>query len=115
MNLTVDVVSRQATRRLLINGSEKQLLWNWEDNAVRIFDPRLDSWSSWDYKVNSSAAGYNKNITEQMYLDELVNFFDAVNGKCDFFNSLQYDYQVLKVLYAIERSSELGSRQEIGK
>lgn len=112
LNLVVDVVSRHATRRLLINGSEKQLVWNWEENAIRIYSPSSDEWVSWNYDVKSSAQGYNKNITEQMYMDELINFFDAIDEKNEFFNTIEYDHKVLKLLYTIERSSAEGITQE---
>jgi predicted dehydrogenase len=106
VNLVIDVVSRCATRKLLINGSEKQLVWNWDEDCVKIYEPLTEKWTVWDYVVNSSAAGYNKNITEQMYIDELLNFFNAVERKADFFNSMEYDHKVLKLLYTIENSSE---------
>lgn len=105
LNIVIDVVSRYATRRLLINGSEKQLLWSWDDTMIRIYDPRTEEWSSVEYQLNSSATGYNKNITEQMYIDELLNFFNAIEGKVEFFNTLEYDHKVLKLLYTIEKSS----------
>jgi predicted dehydrogenase len=106
VNLIVDVVSRHATRKLIINGSEKQLSWNWDDNCIKIFDPKINDWIIRSYEVNSSASGYNKNITEQMYLDELDDFLAAIEGKKEFFNSLEYDHKVLKLLYSIERSSK---------
>ena len=106
LNLSIDVVSRHATRKLLINGSDKQLVWDWDDNCIKIYDSKTEEWGSWDYKVNSAADGYNKNITEQMYMDELINFFDTIEGKTDFFNSMEYDHKVLKLLYAIEKSSK---------
>lgn len=106
LNLVIDVVSRHATRKLLINGSKKQLIWNWDDNCIKIFDPNNEKWDVWSYEVNSSAVGYNKNITEQMYMDELHNFFDAIEGKAEFFNSMEYDHRILKLLYSIEESSK---------
>ncbi len=106
LNLSIDVVSRHATRKLLINGSEKQLVWNWDDNCIKIYDSKTEKWELWEYKINLAALGYNKNITEQMYMDELINFFEAIEGKKDFFNSMEYDHKILKLLYAIEKSSQ---------
>ncbi|MFM7023637.1 MAG: Gfo/Idh/MocA family protein [Flavobacteriales bacterium] len=104
VNMTVDVVSRAATRKLLINGSEKQLIWNWDDNNVQIFSPEENSWEIHEYSTTPSMEGYNKNITEQMYIDEVKQFFNAVEGKESFFNTLEYDYQILNLLYKIEES-----------
>ena len=105
VNIVVDVVSRCATRKLLINGSKKQLRWNWDDNNIKIFDPKNNQWEIIEYQVMSAKDGYNKNITEQMYIDELNNFFDDLDGKDKFFNTLEYDHKILKLLYAIEESS----------
>ena len=113
VNIVIDVVSRHATRKLLINGSKKQLRWNWDDNNIKIFYPETNQWESIEYQVTSAKNGYNKNITEQMYIDELNNFFDDLDGKAEFFNTLEYDHKVLKLLYAIEESSQSNSFQLI--
>ena len=47
---------------------------------------------------------YNKNITEQMYIEEISNFIDAIKGKRPFRNSLKNDLKVLQILYALEQS-----------
>ena len=80
--------------------------WSWDENNIKIFDPQKNNWRIESYLVISAAEGYNANITEQMYIDELVNFFEAVEGKKEFFNSMEYDHKILKLLYAIEISSE---------
>ena len=104
MNVVIDVVSRFATRRLLINGDKKQLVWEWNENCVKIFHPEKKEWETLQYETKQAAAGYNKNIIEEMYADELVNFFNAVDGKEEFFNTLEYDLKVLRLLYAAEKS-----------
>lgn len=105
-NLSVDVVSRYATRRMVINGDKKQLYWNWDDNMIKIYDPERNEWESIKYETLSAQNGYNKNITEQMYIDEMSAFLKAVNNGERFPNSLEHDHQVLKVLYAVERSDD---------
>jgi predicted dehydrogenase len=103
-NLSVDVVSRYATRRLIINGDEKQLYWNWDDNMIKIYDPELNEWEEIKYETISAQSGYNKNITEQMYIDEMEAFLSAAKNESPFPNTLEHDHQVLKVLYAVESS-----------
>ena len=102
--LTVDVVSRFATRRLVINGSQMQLVWAWEDNAVRLFDPARNAWEVEPYSVGAAAPGYNANIGEQMYIGEVQAFLDAVGGKAAFPNSLKEDMAVLALLEKLEAS-----------
>lgn len=103
-NLSVDVVSRYATRRLIINGDKKQLYWNWDDNMIKIYDPVTNIWEEIKYETISAQNGYNKNITEQMYIDEMEAFLKAAKNEIVFPNSLEHDHKVLKVLYAVESS-----------
>jgi len=105
-NLSVDVVSRYATRRMVINGDQKQLYWNWDDNCIKIFDPIKNEWSEITYETISAQSGYNKNITEQMYIDEMAAFLEAAEGKAKFPNTLEHDHSVLKILYAVENSDQ---------
>ncbi|HRG87424.1 MAG TPA: Gfo/Idh/MocA family oxidoreductase [Chitinophagales bacterium] len=106
VNLTIDVVSRYATRKLVINGDKKQLSWHWDDNEVKIFDPENNAWKSVKYELTPAEQGYNKNITEQMYIDELSLFLNAAKGTGRFPNTLEKDHDVLKLLYAAEKANE---------
>ncbi|MEJ5055166.1 Gfo/Idh/MocA family protein [Sphingobacterium sp. MYb382] len=101
-NLSVDVVSRYATRRLVINGSEKQLYWNWDDSVIKIYHPEEETWEEISYETIAAQEGYNKNITEQMYIEEMDAFTKAAFARVDYPNSLAHDHRVLKLLYAVE-------------
>jgi hypothetical protein len=103
-NLSVDVVSRYATRRLVINGDKKQLYWNWDQNVIKIFDPETSEWDSHSYEIAAAKDGYNKNITEQMYINEIASFISAMNKESKFPNSLEHDKAVLNLLYSVEKS-----------
>jgi predicted dehydrogenase len=107
LNLTVDVVSRSATRRLLINGSEGQLQWDWNDNFVSVYTP-AKGWSKFTFEMLGSEQGYNKNITEQMYIDEMANFIAAIKGEQASANNMERDHKVLQLLYALEESQDTG-------
>lgn len=102
--LTVDVVSRHATRRLLINGDKKQLIWDWNFNYIKLFDPASGRWDEISYEMKCAENGYNSNIGENMYIDELKYFIEAVEGKHPFVNTMENDHNVLKLLYAVEES-----------
>jgi predicted dehydrogenase len=106
--LTVDVVSRYATRRLLINGDSKQLFWSWDENCVKVFDPVKNAWEERSYTMAGAQQGYNANIGENMYIEEIKNFIDAIEGKHPFINSMRADHSVLKLLYACEESDTKG-------
>ena len=111
-SITVDVVSRFATRRLTINGAEKQLIWNWADNYLSIYDPARNMWEKITYETGTAAEGYNKNIGENMYIDETKAFIDAIKGK-PFPNTLEQDWKVLNLLYAIEKSDVKSEYQRV--
>lgn len=103
-SVTVDVVSRRAIRRLLVNGDKKQLVWDWDINAVKLFNPEISGWEELPYVMGNAAPGYNANIGENMYIDEIRSFIEAVEAKRPFINTMENDHRVLKLLYAIEES-----------
>jgi len=105
-SITVDVVSRHATRRLLINGEKKQLIWDWDVNCIKVFDPTNLKWNDIPYKMESAEVGYNPNIGENMYIDEIKCFVESIDGKHPFINTIENDHKVLKLLYAIEESDK---------
>lgn len=111
--VTVDVVSRYATRRLTVNGSQKQLSWAWEENCVKVFDPILGEWERREYKVAQAASGYNPNISEGMYVDEIAAFMNAAKGLAKYPNTLQDDRKILDILYRLERSDRLACMVEV--
>ncbi len=112
-SVTVDVVSRHATRRLTINGDKAQLSWSWDDSSIKIFDGKTGQWSEIGYEMKDAEPGYNKNIGENMYIDEIRAFLDAVAGKSAFPNTLEKDHKVLKLLYALERSDDTAQFQTL--
>jgi predicted dehydrogenase len=102
--VTIDVVSRNATRRLLVNGDKRQLLWDWNKKNIQIYDPKSAQWQIIEYQMTNAEDGYNPNIGENMYIDELKAFIQAVEDKKPFINTMENDHKVLKLLYAIEES-----------
>ncbi len=103
LNLTVDVVSRKATRRFLLNGSLGQIVWNWDEHRVSFFGPDEKN-EYFDYEAKAAHSGYNKNITEEMYEEEMQTFIHAVRGENIFPNDLTDDIRVLEILEAAELS-----------
>jgi predicted dehydrogenase len=100
--LIVDVVARAAIRRLLVNMERGQITWDWGENAVRVYESDTGKWVAHSLPEPKAAAGYNKNIAEQMYVDEIASFVGAISGADAFPNSLQDDIRVLNLLYQAE-------------
>ncbi len=108
-SVTIDVVSRFATRRLLINGDQKQLVWDWNEKSIKVYDSAQAAWNEIAYEMKSAEKGYNPNIGENMYIEELRSFLEASKGKGQFINTLENDHRVLKLLYTIEESDKQAS------
>lgn len=104
--VTVDVVSRHATRRLLINGDQGQLIWSWDDKKINVYSGPNSTWTEFKYEMENSAPGYNENIGENMYIEEVGSFIEFIHGREEFPNTLEKDQSVLKLLYAIELSDQ---------
>lgn len=100
--LIVDVVARAAIRRLLVNMERGQITWDWGENAVRVYESDSGQWVTHSLPAPKAAAGYNKNIAEQMYVDEIASFVGAISGGDAFPNTLSDDIRVLKLLYQAE-------------
>lgn len=105
-SIVVDVVSRYATRSLILNLEKAQILWRWDENFIKLYDANTKKWKKYYFKKGKSAAGYNKNITEDMYVDELKSFIESVKGKGRFSNSLNEDIKILKLLESLEKTNK---------
>lgn len=101
-NMTIDVVSRYATRSLILNMEYGQILWRWDENVVKLYDAINHRWINYRSPEGQTAEGYNKNIIEDMYIEEIKTFIGALNGTDKFPNSLDEDIKVLQLLYKVE-------------
>ncbi len=102
-SLVVDVVSRYAIRNLILNMELGQIQWNWDIPQVRLFDANKKRWILYNQSEESSAEkGYNKNIIEKMYIDEMICFFEALNTNSEFPNNLDEEIKIRKILYNCE-------------
>lgn len=111
--ITIDVVSRYATRSLLINGDKKQLIWNWDKNYVSVFNPSDTKWENITYEKGIAEEGYNPNISENHYIEEIRSFVESIKHNRSFINSIENDYKILKLLYTIEESDKKSKALEV--
>ncbi|MBC7428145.1 MAG: Gfo/Idh/MocA family oxidoreductase [Bacteriovorax sp.] len=103
--LTVDVVSRYATRRMTINGQDGQLRWDWEHDYVELYTAKTGKWEKVSFEKGAAHAGYNPNIAEDMYVNEIKSFMSAVENTGNYPTDLTYDWNVLKTLYKAEKNA----------
>jgi len=100
--ITVDVTSRIATRRLTLNLEFGQLVWDWNEGCIHIEAPEAGRSETIRFALADSAPGYNRNITETMYVEEMRAFLGAVRGHTTFPNTLCDDINILRTLLRLE-------------
>ena len=110
--LLVDVVSRFATRSLILNLEKGQIRWNWEDKGVRLYQSAKKEWVLFKNPEGRAAIGYNPNIIEDMYVDEIKAFLKALKENKPFANTLKEDAAILGIL---ETSEHSGAGQRVKK
>jgi len=100
--MLIDTTSRYAIRNLILNMEKAQLMWRWDQQKVKLYDIDKKLWQELPLPTGKSADGYNENITEEMYEEEIRAFITAVKKEGQFPNSLDDDIGVLKLLNAIK-------------
>lgn len=101
-SLIVDVAARRAIRQLILNMERGQVKWNWENQFLEVYDAESGRTGRKIFSLGKAAKGYNKNIGEDMYVDEVQSFILAAKNKKKFPNNLIKDIEILKILYRAE-------------
>ncbi len=103
--LLVDVVARFATRNFTLDLEKAQIKWDWAEKIVKVHDAIYKRWIYYKDPEGTAHAGYNVNIVEEMYIEELNAFIKAVRGEGRFPNSLDDDIRILDILEKIEKTN----------
>lgn len=106
-HLMVDVVSRVAIRNITILGEEGVIKWDWNERNINIYHIDENEWQSIPVGGGQAAEGYNPNIIEEMYVDELQSFIDAINKNALLIHTMSEDKAILDLLYTVDESSDL--------
>ena len=101
-NMVIDVTSRYAIRNLILNLENAQITWRWDEGKVKIYNAKTKKWKTIELKTGKVEKGYNKNIIEDMYEDEMKVFIESVKGKKTFPNTIEDDLRILDILYKVE-------------
>lgn len=75
VELHLDYFSKPYYRRLKIRGSKGTIYWNSDENKVKFYDIRKNSWSEIPVKHNYRLTSSKVN---QMYIDEISYFFNCI-------------------------------------
>ncbi|HBM15428.1 MAG TPA: gfo/Idh/MocA family oxidoreductase [Lentisphaeria bacterium] len=103
-SMIVDVAARYATRNLVINLENAQIQWRWDEGKMRIYEAASPSWIEYKQPESKPVAGYNVNINENMYVEELQAFLEGIKDRKQYPNTIEGDIAILKLLKAVEDS-----------
>lgn len=98
-----DVISRKGLRRLEVYSERLHLFWEGTPQSLSVYD--IDKKELQPIKLYGDVeqrAGYNANIIENAYREELVNFFDVLQGVAAPRHSFERDKSVLDLIDGIE-------------
>lgn len=100
-SLTVDVVSRQAVRKLEIFNEDLYIRWDGTPDSLyekNLVTGELEQVQAGAY---SHESGYCELINEQAYLDEIKEFFEVIKGKKSIYGFVD-DKETLRIIDRIE-------------
>lgn len=103
-SLIVDVVARNAVRNLLINFERAQLQWRCDREQFEVYEIQTGMWKTIEIGEIIHEEGYSRNINENMYIDEIAAFLKGINNNQYYPNTVEKDFQILKILEEIENS-----------
>lgn len=103
-SLLVDVVGRSALRNLVINFENAQLQWRCDTDSFEIYEVQTGKWKKFEMQDMIHEEGYNKNINENMYIDEIDAFIKGIQDPKHYPNTIEKDIKVLELLNDIENS-----------
>lgn len=108
--LTVDIISRPAIRKLTILTERGTVIADWYAKSVNyyIFD---QGWKN--VMIDDGLIEKDYLHGEKMYIEEMENLLNSIQKKINPPYTFSEDLKILKILSAIEKSSDTGSQQLI--
>jgi len=103
-SMLIDVAARYGIRHLVINLEEGQIQWRIDEKKLRVYEAKTKNWTEFKQPEFQSVHGYNVNINEDMYIEELQAFLDGIQDSKKYPNTLAKDIQILELLKAVEDS-----------
>jgi len=102
--MIVDVAARFAVRNLVVNMEEAQIQWRWDKKQIELYEVKTGRWIYKEQPTFKSAGGYNENIGEKMYIEEVSAFIKGIDDHSLYPNTIEKDIKVLELLKSIEDS-----------
>jgi predicted dehydrogenase len=111
-HMLVDVISRVPYRTCRFISEHGVIEWVWSDERVRVFKADEGKWSEYREPEGITEEGYIH--AENMYIEEMKCFVQAVQGEVEYPYSFAEDKRILDLLYAAEKSSERQIHVHVG-
>lgn len=102
-NIMIDVLARKPFRTLRIIGATGVLEWEWQDWKIKCYDSNMKNTETVNVEMGKTAEGYIN--VEDMYIEEIKVFLDAVYGRAPYPYSFAEDLEHLRALSALESAS----------
>lgn len=107
-HITIDVISRKPFRTLRILGSKGVLDWERFDSEIRVYDAASNKTNIIPVPKGHPEKGYVNE--EEMYNEEIKTFIDSIRNNAEYPHTFEENHQLLKTLFALEKSSAIGER-----
>lgn len=101
-SLTVDVVSRQAVRKLEVFNEDLYISWNGTPDTLYEKNIETGELEQIPAGIYIHEKGYSEAVNEYAYMKEIEEFFAVIKGKESIY-SFETDKEILKIVDEIER------------
>lgn len=108
--MSVDVINRVPIRQLKILTENATIFADWYEKSLKYFIAG-DGWHTME--IDDGIAEENYIHSEKMYIEEMRTFIELIEKKLHLSYTFEDDLGILQILEAIEKSSELGIKQQI--
>ena len=108
--LTVDVIARNPIRHLKVMLEKGNIEADWYKKIIKWYTTE-NGWSEIDISDGTAEKGYIHG--EIMYENEMNDFIEYIKGKKSISYTFEDDKKILRVLEAIEKSNDNGTRETI--
>lgn len=107
-NVIIDVISRKPFRTLRVLGSQGVLDWERFDSVIKLYSAKSKITKIIKIPEGHPEKGYVNE--EEMYNDEIGMFLRAISGKGKYPHTFADSQQLLKTLFALEKSYRTGEK-----
>jgi len=107
-SVIIDAIARKPYQTLRVLGAAGTLDWENFDSVIKLYGVKTKTTKIITVPKGRPESGYVNE--EEMYNDEIRAFLQAVNKKIEYPHAFADSWQLLKTLYALEKSNRSGKK-----